>query len=38
VTLRTRDPGKARSGFATVEEWVDAFKQKRAQIVDRRCA
>ena len=38
VTLRTRDPGKARSGFATVEEWVEAFKQKRAQIVDRRCA
>ena len=38
VTLRTRDPGKARSGFATVEEWADAFKQKRAQIVDRRCA
>jgi hypothetical protein len=37
VTLRTRDPGKARSGFATVEEWVEAFKQKRAQIVDRRC-
>lgn len=38
VTLRTRDPGKGRSGFATVEEWVDAFKQKRARIVDRRCA
>ena len=38
VTLRTRDPGKARSGFATVEEWAEAFKQKRAQIVDRRCA
>ena len=38
VTLRTRDPGKARSGLATVEEWTDAFKAKRAQIVDRRCA
>jgi hypothetical protein len=37
VTLRLRDPGKARSGFATVEEWVDAFKLKRAQIVDRQC-
>jgi hypothetical protein len=38
VTLRTRDPGRARSGLATLEEWVTAFKQKRAQIVDRRCA
>jgi hypothetical protein len=38
VTLRLRDPVKARSGFATVDEWVDAFKAKRAQIVDKRCA
>jgi hypothetical protein len=38
VTLRLRDPAKASSGFATVQEWVDLFKRKRAEIVDRRCA
>jgi hypothetical protein len=38
VTLRLREPDKARSGFATIGEWVDAFKQKRDQIVSRRCA
>jgi hypothetical protein len=38
VTHRLRDPGRARSGFSTVEEWVNAFKDKRQQIVDRRCA
>ena len=38
VTLRLRAPDKARSGFATVEEWVNAFKQKRSEIVDHRCA
>lgn len=38
VTLRLRDPLKAKSGFTTVDEWVAAFKQKRAQITDRRCA
>ena len=38
VTLRLRDPAKARSGFATVEEWTDVFKRKRAEIVERRCA
>ena len=38
VTLRLRDPAKARSGFATVEEWTDVFKRKRAEIVDRKCA
>ena len=27
-----------RSGTATVEEWVDTFKQKRAAIVNRHCA
>jgi hypothetical protein len=37
VTLRTRDPLKAKSGFATVEEWVSAFKQKRSEIANRRC-
>jgi hypothetical protein len=37
VTLRVRDPGNARSGFPTVDEWVAAFKQKRAEILDRRC-
>ena len=38
VNLRTRDPKNGRSGFATVGEWVDAFKQKRAEIAERRCS
>jgi hypothetical protein len=38
VRLRLRDPGDVSSGFPTTAEWVDAFKQKRAQIIDRRCA
>jgi len=38
VTLRLRDPGKAKSGFSTVEEWTDVFKRKRAEIVNRQCA
>lgn len=38
VTLRLRDPAKAKSGFATVEEWTDVFKRKRAEIADRKCA
>jgi hypothetical protein len=38
VGLRPRDPRDARSGFPDVDEWVNAFKEKRRQIVDRRCA
>ena len=38
VTLRPRDPKSGRSGFPSTMEWVDAFKSKRAQISDRRCA
>jgi hypothetical protein len=38
VSLRPRMPARARSGFATVQEWVDAFKAKRSQIVTRKCA
>lgn len=38
VTLRMRTPDDPRSGFPTVDEWVEVFKQKRAEIVDRRCA
>jgi hypothetical protein len=38
VELRLRSPGDASSGFATVSEWVEAFKAKRAQIEARRCA
>jgi hypothetical protein len=38
VHLRLRNPADVSSGFATVEEWVAAFKQKRAEIVQRRCA
>jgi hypothetical protein len=37
VQLRLRSPGDPSSGLATVEEWVAAFKAKRAQIVERRC-
>ena len=37
VELRVRKPGDASSGFATVDEWVDTFKAKRAEIVERRC-
>jgi hypothetical protein len=38
VQLRLRNPADVSSGFATVDEWVAAFKQKRAEIVQRRCA
>jgi hypothetical protein len=38
VRLRLRSPGRVDSGFATTAEWVDAFKAKRNQIVERRCA
>jgi hypothetical protein len=37
VELRLRSPGDPSSGFATVREWVEAFKEKRAQIEARRC-
>ena len=37
VQLRPRDAGDGRSGFPGIEEWVNAFKQKRAQIAERRC-
>jgi hypothetical protein len=37
VELRTRVPDKARSGLPTADEWVDAFKIKRAQLVDQHC-
>jgi hypothetical protein len=35
--LRPRDPTSGRSGFPAIVEWVDAFKDKRRQIVDKRC-
>ena len=37
ITLRPRAPGDGRSGFPTIDEWVNAFKEKRTQISDRRC-
>jgi hypothetical protein len=37
VELRLRSPGDVSSGYATVDEWVDVFKQKRSEISDRRC-
>ena len=38
VNLRLRNPADPSSGLATVDEWVAAFKDKRAQIVERRCS
>jgi hypothetical protein len=38
VRLRLRSPGNVDSGFATEADWIDAFKAKRQQIVERRCA
>ena len=38
VRYRLRSPGKVDSGFATEADWVEAFKAKRDQIVQRRCA
>jgi hypothetical protein len=37
VELRLRSPRDPASGWARVDEWVDAFKQKREEIVSRRC-
>ena len=37
VELRLRNPEDVFSGFATVEDWVGAFKAKRDQIVNLRC-
>lgn len=37
VELRPRAPESGRSGFPTIDEWASAFKQKRAQITERRC-
>ena len=38
IHLRPRAAADGRSGFPTADEWVDAFKKKRAEIVERRCA
>ena len=38
VNLRVREPGHALSGFPSVDEWVSVFKQKRDEIVSKRCA
>jgi hypothetical protein len=38
VELRLRSPRDPASGWSTVEEWIRAFKEKREQIVSRRCA
>jgi hypothetical protein len=38
VQLRPRWPDNGRSGFPTIQEWVNAFKAKRAEIVQRTCA
>ena len=37
VHLRLRDPDDVFSGFATVDEWVAAFKEKRRAVAGRRC-
>lgn len=38
VHLRPRAAGDGQSGFPTADEWVEAFKKKRAEIADRTCA
>jgi hypothetical protein len=38
VRLRLRSPGKVDSGFASEADWINAFKAKRQQIVERNCA
>jgi hypothetical protein len=38
VHLRPREPQHGDSGFPSVDEWVNAFKDKRRQIVERRCS
>jgi hypothetical protein len=38
VQLRLRNQTDVFSGFATVEEWMAAFKAKRDQIVNRHCS
>lgn len=37
VQRRAREPRDSTGPAASVSEWVAAFKNKRAQIVDRRC-
>jgi hypothetical protein len=37
VDLRLRTPDDVSSGYAKIEEWVAAFKQKRDEIMNRRC-
>jgi hypothetical protein len=38
VNLRVREPGRALSGFPSLDEWVSAFKQKRQEILSKSCA
>lgn len=38
IKHRLRNPLDISSGYATAEEWVTVFKQKRQQIAARRCA
>ena len=38
VHLRPRSPDDGRTGFPTAQEWVAAFKAKRTEIAQRRCA
>jgi hypothetical protein len=38
VDLRLTTPGNASTNRATVDEWVRVFKEKRDEIVTRRCA
>jgi hypothetical protein len=35
--IRPRDPSRPGSGPASIDEWVAAFKARRAQIDNRRC-
>ena len=37
VQLRPRAPEDGASGFPALDEWVNAFKQKRTEIVEHHC-
>jgi hypothetical protein len=37
VEHRLVEPGNPKSGMATIDQWVDVFKDKRRQIAERRC-
>ena len=37
INLRAREPERSHSEFSSIDEWVEAFKQKRFEIANHRC-